>query len=168
VSGTSYNKNSSVPHIANLLTSILIHYPEIAKIKLDPKKQVVKIAFYIKNISQKIKPVEEHLKQSLQTYHYLADVRATVASFEFQQLEYFTIMEFHRDVISFSQKEISLLIALLKEDFDATLVIDEDDLLLMDDPTLHEELVSYLLENVKANIELVALRDEGRVVVFNN
>jgi hypothetical protein len=44
VSGTSYNKNSSVPHIANLLTSILIHYPEIAKIKLDPKKQVVKIA----------------------------------------------------------------------------------------------------------------------------
>lgn len=99
---------------------------------------------------------------------YLADVRATVASFEFQQLEYFTIMEFHRDVISFSQKEISLLIALLKEDFDATLVIDEDDLLLMDDPTLHEELVSYLLENVKANIELVALRDEGRVVVFNN
>jgi hypothetical protein len=108
VSGTSYNKNSSVPHIANLLTSILIHYPEIAKIKLDPKKQVVKIAFYIKNISQKIKPVEEHLKQSLQTYHYLADVRATVASFEFQQLEYFTIMEFHRDVISFSQKEIGL------------------------------------------------------------
>mgnify|MGYP001003741060 CR=1 FL=1 len=57
MSGTSYNKNSSVPHIANLLTSILIHYPEIAKIKLDPKKQVVKIAFYIKNISQKIKPV---------------------------------------------------------------------------------------------------------------
>lgn len=168
MSGTTYNKNSSVPHIANLLTSILIHYPEIAKIKLDPKKQVVKIAFYIKNISQKIKPLKEHLKQSLQTYHHLADVRVTVSSFEFQQLEYFTIMEFQRDVISFSQKEISLLIALLKEDFDATLVIDEDDLLLMDDPTLHEELVSYLLENVKSNIELVALRDEGRVVVFNN
>ena len=61
-----------------------------------------------------------------------------------------------------------MIIALLKEDFDATLVIDEDGLLLMDDPTLHEELVSYLLDNAKTGIELIALRDEGRVVVFNN
>ncbi|MDD2555288.1 MAG: hypothetical protein PHX16_01175 [Syntrophaceticus sp.] len=168
MSGTNYYKNSSVPHVANLLTSILIHNPEIAKIKLDPRKQVVKISFYVKNISQKIKPLKEHLQQLLETYYYLSDIKVTVSSFEFQQLEYFTIIEFQRDVISFSEKEISLIIALLKEDFDATLVIDEDGLLLMDDPTLHEELVSYLLDNAKTGIELIALRDEGRVVVFNN
>lgn len=163
----SYNQNSSVPHIANLLTSILIHYPEIATIKLDPKTQVVKFSFYIKNISHKVKSIERHLQQSLQTYYYLENVEVALSSFLFNTLEYFTIMEFQRDVRSLSQKEITLVIALLKKEFGASLITDEDDLLLMDDLTLHEELVSYMLENVKANIELIALRDEGKVVVYN-
>lgn len=163
----SYNKNSSVPHIANLLTSILIHYPEIATIKLDPKTRVVKFNLYLKNLSQKVKLLEKHLQQSLQTYYYLENVEVAVSSFLFQQLEYFTIMEYQRDIMSLSQKEITLIIALLKEEFGASLITDEDDLQLVDDPTLHEELVSYMLENVKANIELIALRDEGKVVVYN-
>lgn len=163
----SNNKNNSVPHIANLLTNILIHYPEIATMKLEPKTQVVKFSFYLKNIPQKVKKIEQYLQQILQTYYYLENVEATVSSFLFQQLEYFTIMEYQRDIMSLSQKEITLIIALLKEEFGASLITDEDDLQLVDDPTLHEELVSYMLENVKANIELIALRDEGKVVVYN-
>ena len=76
-------------------------------------------------------------------------------------------MEYQRDIISLSQKEITLIIDLLKEEFGVSLITDEDDLLLVDDMTLHEELVNYMLENVKANIELIALRDEGKVVVYN-
>lgn len=163
----SYNKNSSVPHIANLLTNILIHYPEIATIKLDPKTQVVKFNFYLKNMPQPVKSIEQYLQQSLQTFYYLEKVEATVYSFLFRQLDYFTIMEYQRDIISLSQKEITLIIALLREEFGVSLITDEDDFQLIDDLTLHEELVSYMLENVKANIELIALRDEGKVVVYN-
>ncbi|HHV34973.1 MAG TPA: hypothetical protein GXX59_05280 [Syntrophomonadaceae bacterium] len=163
----SNNKNNSVPHIANLLTNILIHYPEIATMKLEPKTQVVKFSFYLKNIPQKVKKIEQYLQQILQTYYYLENVEATVSSFLFQQLEHFTIMEYQRDIISLSQKEITLIIDLLKEEFGVSLITDEDDLLLVDDMTLHEELVNYMLENVKANIELIALRDEGKVVVYN-
>jgi hypothetical protein len=76
-------------------------------------------------------------------------------------------MEYQRDIISLSQKEITLIIALLREEFGVSLITDEDDFQLIDDLTLHEELVSYMLENVKANIELIALRDEGKVVVYN-
>ena len=163
----SNNKNNSVPHIANLLTNILIHYPEIATMKLEPKTQEVKFSFYLKNIPQKVKKIEQYLQQILQTYYYLENVEATVSSFLFQQLEHFTIMEYQRDIISLSQKEITLIIDLLKEEFGVSLITDEDDLLLVDDMTLHEELVNYMLENVKANIELIALRDEGKVVVYN-
>lgn len=69
-----------------------------------------------------------------------------------------------------SLKEINLLIALLREELGATLVTDEDDDLQVDDIALHEELLGYMLESVKqkrANIELIALRDEGKVVVYN-
>jgi len=59
---------------------------------------------------------------------------------------------------------------LLKEQFGTALISDEDEDLNVDNETLHEELISYMLENAKrstANIELIALRDEGKVVVYN-
>ena len=40
-------KDSSVSHIANLLTSILLCYPEIATINLDPKTNLVRFVFYL-------------------------------------------------------------------------------------------------------------------------
>lgn len=168
----NYNGDSSVPHIANLLTSILIYYPEIATINLDPKTQIIKFTFYLKSIISpgQIKTLENYLHQSLDAYYYLENTSVAVSSFFFEQLDSFTILEFQRDVQSLSQKEVALIIALLKEELGAFLVTDEDDDLLVDDTTLHEELISYMLENAKqkqANIELIALRDEGKVLVYN-
>jgi len=165
-----YQKNSSVPHIANLLTSILIHYPEIATINLDPKDRVIKFSFYLKNITLELGEVKKYMQQALQAYYYLEDITTEVNAFTFEQLDQFTIMEFWRDINSLSQKEISLVIALLKDQFGASLISDEDEDLDVDNQTLHEELISYMLENVKmsrANSELIALRDEGKVVVYN-
>lgn len=164
--------DSSAPQIANLLTSILIYYPEIATINLDPKKQVIKFTFYLKNIisPEKIKMVQNYLRQSLDAYYYLCKMKVAISSFFFELLDSFTILEFQRDVGSLSLKEINLLIALLREELGATLVTDEDDDLQVDDMALHEELLGYMLESVKqkrSNIELIALRDEGKVVVYN-
>jgi hypothetical protein len=165
-----YQKNNSVPYIANLLTSILIHYPEIATINLDPKDRVIKFSFYLKNITLELGEVKKYMQQALQAYYYLEDITTEVNAFTFEQLDQFTIMEFWRDINSLSQKEISLVIALLKDQFGASLISDEDEDLDVDNQTLHEELISYMLENVKmsrANSELIALRDEGKVVVYN-
>ena len=110
------------------------------------------------------------MQQALQAYYYLEDITSELNAFTFEQLDHFTIMEFQRDINSLSQKEISLVIALLKEQFGASLISDEDEDLNVDNQTLHEELISYMLENAKmsrANIELIALRDEGKVVVYN-
>ena len=165
-----YQKNNSVPYIANLLTSILIHYPEIATINLDPKDRVIKFSFYLKNITLELGEVKKYMQQALQAYYYLEHITTEVNAFTFEQLDQFTIMEFWRDINSLSQKEISLVIALLKDQFGASLISDEDEDLDVDNQTLHEELISYMLENVKmsrANSELIALRDEGKVVVYN-
>lgn len=165
-----YQQNSSVPYIAHLLTSILIHYPEIATINLDPKERVIKFSFYLKNIKLELGKIEKYIQQALQAYYFLEGITSEVNAFTFEQLDHFTIMEFCRDINTLSQKEISLVIALLKEQFGTALISDEDEDLNVDNETLHEELISYMLENAKrstANIELIALRDEGKVVVYN-
>ncbi len=159
---------NSVPHMANLLTDILINYPEIATIKLDPKSQVVKFSFYLKTTPQQVNQIENELQQTLQTYYYLEKIKIKSCSFLFRQLEYFTVMEYERDVLSMTKKEINLILALLKEEYGVALIADEDDFQLVDDISLHDELVSFMAEKVKTNIELIALRDEGKVVVYNN
>jgi hypothetical protein len=62
------------------------------------------------------------------------------------------------------------MIALLKEEFGDDLVSEEDEELAVDDLSVHEELIGYMLENAKktsSKINLVAMRDEGKVFVYN-
>ncbi|MDH7578452.1 MAG: hypothetical protein QHH75_11730 [Bacillota bacterium] len=169
-----YNEkeNHNVSHVANLLTSILLCYPEIATINLDPKSRIVKFTFYLlNNVSrEKLKEFHQHLFQSLHTYYYLEKVDVEICSLFFQPLDFFTTIEFQRDVQTLSQKEIALIITLIKEEFGPHLVTEEDDELIIDDLSLHEELIGYMLENAKknsSNTKLIALRDEGKVFVFN-
>ncbi len=165
-------KDSSISHVANLLTSILLCYPEIATINLDPKSRIVKFTFYLSNSvsDETLKIFEQHLQQSLNTYYYLEKRDAEVYSLVFHVLDFFTTIEFQRDVQSLSQKEIALITVLLKEEFGSQLVTEEDDELMIDDLTVDKELIGYMLENAKktsSNTKLIALRDEGKVLVFN-
>lgn len=169
---TVNRKDSSVSHIANLLTSILLCYPEIATINLDPKTNLVKFTFYLSNSlpQDAIGVFEERMRQSLDAYYFLINKDVEVYSFAFHTQDCFTTLEFQRDVLTLTQKEIALIIALLKEQFAENLITEEDDDLMVDDMTLHEELIGRMLEHTKetsANSRLIALRDEGRVLVFN-
>ncbi len=165
-------KDSSVSHTANLLTSILLCYPEIATINLDPKTNLVRFIFYLSTslAGDAVDVFKERLQQSLKAYYFLVNKEIEVSSFSFQTQDCFTILEFQRDVLTLTQKEIALIIALLQEQFGENLISDEDDDLLVDDLSLHEELIGHMLEHTietSANSRLIALRDEGRVLVFN-
>jgi hypothetical protein len=165
-------KDSSVSHIANLLTSILLCYPEIATINLDHKACIVRFTFYIsKCLSKKTTDAfKKRLQQSLNAYYFLINKDVEVCSFSFQAPGGFTTLDFQRDVFTLTQKEVALIIALLREEFGDCLIAEEDDDLVVDDLSLHEELIGHMLEHTKetgADSRLIALRDEGRVLVFN-
>jgi hypothetical protein len=165
-------KDSSVSHTANLLTSILLCYPEIATINLDPKTNLVRFIFYLSAslAGDVVDAFTECLQQSLNAYYFLVNKDVEVCSFSFRTQECFTILEFQRDILTLTQKEIALIIALLQEQFGDSLITDEDDDLLVDDLSLHEELIGHMLEHTietSDDSRLIALRDEGRVLVFN-
>lgn len=169
---TVRRKNSSVSHIANLFTSVLLCYPEIATINLDPQTSLVKFVFYLSSAFPKdtIELFRGRMQQSLDAYYFLINKDVEMCSFAFQAQDCFTMLEFQRDVFTLTQKEIALIIALLQEQFGENLITDEDDDLAVDDLSLHEELIGRMLEQTKetgANGSLIALRDEGRVLVFN-
>lgn len=167
-------KHSNITHIANLLASILLCYPEIATINFDSKTCIARFTFYLSDVLSKetMETFHKHLLNSYKAYFFLEHKEVKCCSFTLEPSDFFTIVEFQRDVQTLSEKEISLFIALLKESFNSYLVVDENEDLLVDNSSLHEELINFMLENTKktntnTNIKLVALRDEGKVVVFN-
>jgi hypothetical protein len=167
-------KDSSVSHThtASLLTSILLCYPEIAALNLDPKDNLVRFVFYLDTPLQDddIAAFKQRLQQSLDAYYFLVNKDVEVCSFVFQAQDCFTTLEFQRDVLTLTQKEVALIIALLQEQFGEGLITDEDDDLPVDDLSLHEELIGRMLEHTMeagTDSRLIALRDEGKVLVFN-
>lgn len=164
-------KNSNISQIANLITSALLYYPEIASINLEPKENLVVFNFYLKEVQEKgVFKFQKQLQQMLEAYYYLEQMDVQVSAINHHSLDFLTTIEVKRDLESITQKEIALLVAVLKEEFGISLVTEEDAELALEDYAVNEELIGYILEHAKeskTNISLIALRDEGRVLVFN-
>ncbi len=66
-------KNSNLSHVANLLTSILLCYPEIAAINLDSKTNLVRLVFYISTslACDSVDKIKERLRQSMDAYYFI-------------------------------------------------------------------------------------------------
>ena len=75
-----------------------------------------------------------------------------------------------RDVASLSQEELALVIGLMKDTLGDRLVVDHNDGSPDEDLSMQEELIQEMLEDIKEDKlekNLIAFREEGRVLVFN-
>ena len=84
--------------------------------------------------------------------------------------DHLTMVEIRRDVSTLTQEEISLVIALMRMEFRQQLVVDPGDSLYEDELALQDEMIEQMLEDLResrSDRRLVAFREEGRVMVFN-
>ena len=60
----------------NLLTSILLCYPEISEISVEPENEEVYISYTINEIlsNTELKQIKEFIQDSILTYQYLEDL----------------------------------------------------------------------------------------------
>ncbi len=171
--GRRKREGTSVTRAANLLASILLCFPEVALLSLDARARVIKFTFYLaSSVSpEMLASFRERFEESLQAYYSLRKRPAEVCTLTFHNLGFFTAAELQRDLQTLTQGEINLVIALFREEFGPSLVTEEDGGdFPAEEPFVQEELLTYVLENTKkggSEERLVALRDEGRVLVFN-
>lgn len=159
-------------HFISLLSTILLYYPEISKINFDPRKQVVKFNFYLSSSvpEEKLKKFQKRAEQALSAFFYLEKKQVNISNLTCQTLDFFRIIEIERDIHTLSRKEIDLVISFLKEELKKYIITDDDEDFPMEDLALQEEAIKLLFENVEKELpetELVAMRDEGKVLVFN-
>ncbi|WP_202819926.1 hypothetical protein [Calderihabitans maritimus] len=167
-----YKSGEEVSNSVGLLISILIRYPEVGAINFDPDKGVLKFTFILSQNEQEnvLKSFSERLYEALQTYLLLEGKEFDVIWVGYAEYSNITVLEIHRDLQSLSQEEMSLIVNLLHEEFHEDLLVDDNGPLLEEDLLVHEELIQDMLDDFKSAFpkkRLMAIREEGRVLVFN-
>lgn len=156
----------------NLLTSVLIYYPEISKISIEPDEKI-----YINYIIQKILTDEEIektrtlLEECLKSYHYLEKTQVECNEVKINIEEKATFITIKRDMKTFSHGELRLINTLINEEFGELLIMDTDKIPMIDSTMLAQiDLIDTMFASLKINPvveKMIGIREAGRVIVFN-
>lgn len=156
----------------NLLTSVLIYYPEISKISIEPDEKI-----YINYIIQKILTDEEIektrtlLEECLKSYHYLEKTQVECNEVKVNIEEKATFITIKGDMKTFSHGELRLINTLINEEFGELLIMDTDKIPMIDSIMLAQmDLIDTMFASLKINPvveKMIGIREAGRVIVFN-
>lgn len=156
----------------NLFTSVLIYYPEISKISIEPDEKI-----YINYIIQKILTDEEIektrtlLEECLKSYHYLEKTQVECDEVKINIEEKATFITIKRDMKTFSHGELRLINTLINEEFGELLIMDTDKIPMIDSTMLAQmDLIDTMFASLKINPvveKMIGIREAGRVIVFN-
>lgn len=156
----------------NLLTSVLIYYPEISKISIEPDEKI-----YINYIIQKILTDEEIektrtlLEECLKSYHYLEKTQVECDEVKINIEEKATFITIKRDMKTFSHGELRLINTLINEEFGELVIMDTDKIPMIDSTMLAQmDLIDTMFASLKINPvveKMIGIREAGRVIVFN-
>ncbi len=162
----------SVHEITGLLVSILLRYPEVATVSYDPDMSSLRFTFVtIMLADEERADLESTMVKAICAYYHIRKSHPLMLHMEWQDMGCFDHLIFYCDAETFSLGLLDMLADLFAECFpDVVQVLDEDRSYRYDYPT--EELLDSLMDNVRANLagktlKIIAYRDEGRVVVFN-
>lgn len=153
----------------DLLTSILTRYPELGSVHYWCEQHALKFTFMIREQIELVS-LQEILRPALEFYHHLEGQKIRVFEITCRSEENVCVLTIVRDLDSVSQREVGLMVELLKRKFKKQLVRDET-YLGEEELELQEEVISQMLTSIKymdIQRNVIALRDEGRVLVFNN
>lgn len=152
-----------------LLTSILLRYTEVGSVHYWCEQHALKFTFVITQ-PQETSSLQDMLKPALEFFHQLEGRIMRVFDITCRSEENVCVITVTRDVDSMTQREVGLIVELLKRKYQKQLVYDEM-YLPEEEQIFQEEMISQMLYSIQSDTmdrNVVALREEGRVLVFKS
>ncbi|MGE5543135.1 MAG: hypothetical protein ACM3WT_08860 [Bacillota bacterium] len=155
-----------------LLISVLVRYPELSTVNFDPHKRVLKFTFILTRPlePQRFEKVRSRFRMSVGAYGDFKNRKPSLIEMARTDFGDITVLEVQRDVETLTQEEISLVIDIVRDEFGSLLAADRNDNLMEEDLLVQEEIIEEMLQDVRdcrQDKNIIAFREEGRVVVFN-
>ncbi|MHB1652744.1 MAG: hypothetical protein ACYCVD_09750 [Desulfitobacteriaceae bacterium] len=164
-----YKDGGYVPEGVGLLISILLRYAEVGSIYYWQERHALKFTFILMG-KVDASVLMEKLPTALEVFHDLEGRAMGCCEVECRSEEEIHSLIIIRDVDSMTQSEVGLIVELVKREFSEYLIYD-DTTLPDDELQFQEELIGHMLANMQnydIDKNVVAVREEGRVLVFKN
>ena len=166
------NKTGVTPSEASmdgiqLVASILMCFPEMAKVTLDSEDSGVWLDFTLKDVptEERMKKADKVITDSMRLYHELEGFsRARLAFFYAKG-----VLRIFRDIDSLTRAELDILVSIIRDHFSDLLLadtvnnIDED--VLFNQSEMFDHRIRFLRKN-HIHETMVGIREEGRVMVY--
>ncbi len=171
--GVFWKEGEPFTNSMSLIVSLLIRYPEIATIRLNPEERAFVFTFiFSRRLSAtEIREVQEELIESLKALAELNNRQILLLTVGFRKSKGLSFLEIRRDIASFSQEEISLVSGILERRFAGEIIKEQEESIPEDDQLFQEEMIDHMLEDLRDTIQeklLIGIREEGRVMIFNH
>lgn len=174
------NDNEEIMDYVNLFVSVLICFPEVAKIRYDRDQEKLYFSFLLKDVTAlkgvALEKKTAKIKTAVGKYHQLAKTK----SYDFDIISHavrdYLVLDACRDITSVSRSEIAFLIELFRLEFIDHIMVEKIDTAFADDYNwYYEEGELYRLNDKKMTIDeksignqIVICRESGKVLVFSN
>lgn len=172
--GSGRTKSEQMRPGVQLLASVLVCFPEIEAVSYEPRKALLTMDFIVR---KQVEPAEiaafaAFLTESIETYHVIEDSAASVMDFSYEQHDELTMLHLARRMDELSERELSLIVLLLKERFGDSLLVDPHGAEMLDAEfrmIQHETLERMLMAvgEIPLRERLVGIRERDQVVVYN-
>jgi len=155
-----------------LSVSILVRYPEVASVTYRRDSHSVKLAFLIRSAlgDGDVAAFRSLVERSIRAYAALRKRRVHLFELEAKVCSGVSVFEMRRDINSLTQGELSMVLGLAAEFFGESLVVDRAPDVESDELAAQEELIEEMLDDLRDSpreSNLIAFREEGRVLIFN-
>lgn len=164
----NYKHGSYAPDGVGLFISILLRYPEVGSIHYWQELQALKFTFMVAEKGQ-ISGFRSKLTQALEVFHDLEGGEMRICEVDCRREEQVRLVTITRDAESMTQTEVGLIVEFVKAQFAMQLVYEGAEL-PEEEMLFQEEVISQMLATLQATglDNIVAVREEGRVLVFKN
>ncbi len=151
------------------LIAVVMRYPEVSSMQYNPESETLTLAFIVRrNLEPSVwSELDLAIREILVAYRSLTRTPLEMLELDAMTVESVTVIEVTRDAKTLSVEEVGMLIEMLRDRFEFDVAADPNDL-LEEEMLVQEENIQAGLEalNKGSNGQLVALREDGRVVVF--
>ncbi|NMP20819.1 hypothetical protein [Sulfobacillus harzensis] len=152
------------------LIAVIMRYPEVSSVQCAPEAKTISVTFVVRGIvdDEAWERVKDDVVTALASYRQMTRRPLNSIDLNREPAAGVTTLELMRDTDTVSVEEIGIAIEILRDQADLTVLFDPHDLLeedmMVQEETIQERLLALIEEG---SGRLVALRDEGRVLIFN-
>lgn len=164
-----YKDGGNVPEGVGLLISILVRYPEVCSVRYLQQAHALKFRFMIR-VPENGEKLTQKLCEALDVFHRFEDNTMQLCEVEQKQEDQLSLLTITRDVGSMSQREVGLIVDLVKAEWSKQLIFEEEEL-SEDELVFQEEVIGQILQSFRESSldkGFIAVREEGRVLVYKN